>query len=94
MFTLKIHHGGQFLNVPKRMYVGDRAITYIDYCEIDRISLLELKSMVTQLGYNSVAEFYHRIPGNEKEEDSVFRQIQTDSDLLKVSDYIPRSREV
>lgn len=47
--------------------------------------------MVTDHGE---CEFYLRIPGNEKEEDSVFRHIQTDSDLLKVSDYIPSNRNV
>ena len=55
---------------------------------------VELNFRLKELGYYGVANYYHRILGNENEECSTFRHIENDSDMLKVYDYKPKNREV
>jgi len=52
LFTIKLHHGGDFKTVgSKCIYTGGK-YTYIDYCEFDKISLVESSNMAAEVGYS------------------------------------------
>lgn len=76
LFTFKVHHDF-FLGVVDRgskSYVGGQ-VSYNDYEDKTKVSLLELGEIGIRLGFNDVVEFGYKIPV-----DGVF--IQDDNDIL------------
>ena len=62
LFTIKLHHDGEFRSErSKYVYMGSQS-TYIDYCEFNIMSLVELSTMATELGYCGSFKFFF---GNE-----------------------------
>ncbi|KAK2993096.1 hypothetical protein RJ640_012633, partial [Escallonia rubra] len=53
-FTIELHHRGEFRNCPVTVYVtvyvGGKVV-YFDYCDLDKMSLLELVDCCEKLGY-------------------------------------------
>nr|GEU76288.1 hypothetical protein [Tanacetum cinerariifolium] len=60
MFSIRIHHGGNFLSYPGRMYVSGR-VDIFDMVDMDLFTVVALNMMVLKLGYTSEPEpmFYN-----------------------------------
>ncbi|CAI9282986.1 unnamed protein product [Lactuca saligna] len=51
MFSIKLHHGGNFTKLPNTKYVKGE-VRYIDLVDIDEFSVHELDAMMLELGYS------------------------------------------
>ncbi|GJS07303.1 hypothetical protein Tco_0364099, partial [Tanacetum coccineum] len=60
MFSIRIHHGGNFQRYPGRMYVSGR-VDIFDMVDIDLFTVVALNMMVLKLGYTGESEpmFYN-----------------------------------
>nr|KAJ0192199.1 hypothetical protein LSAT_V11C800406830 [Lactuca sativa] len=84
MFTIKLHHAGNFTKLPNTKYVKD----------IDEFSVHELDAMMLELGYFvPLIIYYHfRIP----HENLVFglRALGNDNHVLNLAQYIGDNKEL
>ncbi|XP_058209741.1 uncharacterized protein LOC131322424 [Rhododendron vialii] len=88
---MQIHHGGKFFNVPRIKYeVG--SIVYVDNCNHDTISLLEVGDLVEQLGYMGMINYYYVMTGRTI--NNGLKMLLTDKDVLDMIDQLPPSRVV
>ncbi|KAG5558218.1 hypothetical protein RHGRI_008222 [Rhododendron griersonianum] len=62
LFSIKVHHGGEFNTGPNKAYVGGR-IDDVDGLDSDLMSLHELDSIAHYLGYGPPVAFHFRVPG-------------------------------
>lgn len=63
LFTIKLHFGGHFSSNPKA-YIGGE-IRYVDKCDGDELSLLEVFSMLTDCGVNvGMCELFYKLPNS------------------------------
>lgn len=92
-FTIRMHHGGQFFNLGKRVYGGPcLQIDHFDYCDVDELSMLEINAMAGELGLKRVKGFYCSRGGID-DADTVYPLV-TDSDVLLVGQFINDQRVV
>ncbi|CAI9295555.1 unnamed protein product [Lactuca saligna] len=87
MFTIKLHHGGNFTKLPNTKYVKGE-MRYIDLVDIDEFSVHELDAMMLELGYSvpPVIYYYFRIPHEDL--DFGLRDLGNDNDVLNLAQYI------
>lgn len=52
-----MHHGGQFR--VEGNYIGAE-VAYYDYCDINKMSKIELDDMAKELGYTGHSRFYFK----------------------------------
>lgn len=65
-FTPKIHHGGDLIDYKnKRLYVGG-IVTYHKDCDMDRMSVLEIRCISRDIGYIEPPKLYIKVPGDDK----------------------------
>lgn len=65
-FTLKFHYGGQFQLNPKS-YTG-RSIRYVDMCDVNEMSLLEIGNTIDECGETSYPyEVSYKLPSADFE---------------------------
>ena len=68
-FTIKLHYRGRFRGntepIPKMSDYVDGKVDYIDNCEKDLMSLIELDHMLFRLGYKDCMGYYY---ANKNEE--------------------------
>ncbi|KAK3003982.1 hypothetical protein RJ639_018173 [Escallonia herrerae] len=88
LFTLKVHHGGEFKTQQITSYVGG-SITFFDYVPSDRISLLWFDDMCQALGYEGFLGYYFKEPLGE-----AYIHIAVDDCILYMVESLPRSRVV
>ncbi|PWA36674.1 hypothetical protein CTI12_AA597560 [Artemisia annua] len=93
MFTLQIHHNGEFTSPPGRRYLfGD--IDWFDRVYYDIFSMDLLGEMLEDLGYTDrTLVFTHfRIPGESL--DDGLLPLMSDKDARRLVKYVPRFREL
>ena len=79
-FTLRIHHGGSFIN---KMYVGGKIDSY-DFCNVDLMSLLEIHDMVRSLGHkDDITFFVYQIY------DGKWIEIDSDKEVMGMCNRLP-----
>ncbi|KAG8373955.1 hypothetical protein BUALT_Bualt11G0079600 [Buddleja alternifolia] len=78
-FTLKIHHGGQLLEIPSKVYVGGE-VDYIDYCHPDIMSLCVLDKVMSMLGYQGFLAYYYLTPKSDL--NTGLRHVLCDQDTI------------
>ncbi|KAI8535441.1 hypothetical protein RHMOL_Rhmol10G0174400 [Rhododendron molle] len=76
-FSIKLNHGGNIVRDIIEYYVGG-TVSYIDYCDRDRISATELQSMSKEVGYGEEVALFYKVQNDGK---WVFKKIQTDGDV-------------
>nr|KAJ0227649.1 hypothetical protein LSAT_V11C100003630 [Lactuca sativa] len=87
MFSIKLHHGGNFTKLPNTKYVKGE-VRYIDLVDIDEFSVHELDAMMLELGYSvpPVIYYHFRIPHEDL--DFGLRALGNDNDVLNLAQYI------
>nr|KAJ0213339.1 hypothetical protein LSAT_V11C400157690 [Lactuca sativa] len=87
MFTIKLHHGGNFTKLLNTKYVKGE-VRYIDLVDIDDFSVHELDAMMLELGYSvpPVIYYHFRIPHEDL--DFGLRALGNDNDVLNLAQYI------
>ena len=60
MFSIRMHHGGEFTSFPGRKYIRGKQ-TFVDLLDIDTFSVHDIDEMMEDLGYASVGKplYYH-----------------------------------
>ena len=87
-FTIKMHHGGEFVKqFPYAKYTPDR-VGFFDYCEFDKMSMVELITMGGHLGFSGMLSFYFSV------EDGKFVLIDEDSIVLLLKNILNEDREI
>ncbi|CAK9139378.1 unnamed protein product [Ilex paraguariensis] len=61
LFSMEVHHSGQFTESPTKAYVGGK-INYIDDCDCELMSLIEMDDIANSLGYAPYIGFYYKLP--------------------------------
>ncbi|KAH7846022.1 hypothetical protein Vadar_008846 [Vaccinium darrowii] len=85
-FTIRMHYGG---TIKGTNYLGG-SFGYVDYCEDDELSIIELGNMLVQMGQSlsNFSDDYYVI-FNER-----MTQMKKDSDVLSMSQLVDRRRLV
>ncbi|CAI9279938.1 unnamed protein product [Lactuca saligna] len=60
MFSIRMHHGGEFTSFPGRKYIRGKK-TFVDLLDIDTFSVHDIDEMMEDLGYASIGKplYYH-----------------------------------
>ena len=58
LFSIKLHHGGKFIDYPGRAYTGGK-IDHIDLLDIVKFSVHELDRAMVMLGYKEGSTMYY-----------------------------------
>ena len=88
-FSIKVHHGRDFTEGPVKRYVGS-TVEYLDNCDPDKMSLLEMDDIAEKLGHVPHVGFYYRLPGVTLDNGLVF--MNTDEDVMAMIACLPSSR--
>ncbi|XVF37878.1 hypothetical protein REPUB_Repub20aG0049000 [Reevesia pubescens] len=59
--TLEFYHGGCFVRIPNRVWVG-RSVSWVDDFPINHMSYFELQDFVLKLGYENSSDMYYYVP--------------------------------
>ncbi|PWA82861.1 hypothetical protein CTI12_AA172120 [Artemisia annua] len=88
MFTLEIHHNGQFTSIPGRSYLfGDT--DWFDGVHCDVFSMVLLGEMLEDFGYTDRTLVYthFRLPGESL--DDGLLPLKSDEDVKTLVEYVP-----
>ncbi|KAH7859911.1 hypothetical protein Vadar_007022 [Vaccinium darrowii] len=78
-FSFKVHHGGVFVvERGRKSYIGGQ-VSYSDYEERDKVSLLDLHEIRKKLGLSDSVEFWYKVPGNED-----YKIMENDNDVYEM----------
>ncbi|KAL3648634.1 hypothetical protein CASFOL_005037 [Castilleja foliolosa] len=82
-WTVKLHHGGQFVDKPRKSYVGGKIAVFDGMVE-DKMSLPELWDMGKELSYPAPRsyKYYYKIPKLNLAKGLVL--LEKDNDVLKM----------
>lgn len=65
-FSIKLFYGENLVEYPKN-YVGG-SVVFFDSCNVDEVSMLELNSMLKEVGvFGRDQKFWYRQPGSDWE---------------------------
>lgn len=79
-FSIKVHHGGNFIvERGRKSYVGGQ-VSYSDYEQRDKVSILDLNEIGKKIGLTDVVEFYYKVPSSNL--DGGFKILQTDNHVI------------
>ncbi|KAK1424718.1 hypothetical protein QVD17_20056 [Tagetes erecta] len=89
LFSLEIHHGGEFVNKPRRKYVKGK-VSYVDLVDSDTFSVHEVDGMMQELGYlpDEVMYYSYKIP--DKDLDVGMKAIAGDMDVHNFLHYVQK----
>ncbi|KAH7858581.1 hypothetical protein Vadar_025499 [Vaccinium darrowii] len=75
--TFNVHHGGIFIHDRgSKCYVGGQ-VSYSDYEDKNKVSLLDLDEIGKKVWFTEAVEFYYKVPCT-----GVFKIIENDNDIL------------
>ncbi|KAL8109989.1 hypothetical protein AgCh_025919 [Apium graveolens] len=84
-----MHIGGQFELNP-RNYIGGQ-IRYVDNCDVDEMSFLEIGNMLTECGESTfICEVFYKVPNGDLE--SNLKPLSSDAHVLQMCDALDCSR--
>ncbi|KAK1425488.1 hypothetical protein QVD17_20840 [Tagetes erecta] len=87
LFSLEIHHGGEFVKFPGRKYVRG-AVAFIDMVDRDEFSVHDVDCMMQRLGYlrDEIIYYQFKIPGTDL--DCGLRALGNDKDVISMLQYV------
>ncbi|KAG5522743.1 hypothetical protein RHGRI_034780 [Rhododendron griersonianum] len=86
LFSIGVHHGGNFsVERGRKYYVGGQ-ISYSDYEDRNRVSILDLKEIAKKCGLTDVVDFYYNVPSSIQ--DGGFIIMQTDNHVMDMVRHI------
>ncbi|KAK8701722.1 hypothetical protein V6N13_020101 [Hibiscus sabdariffa] len=88
-FTTVIHHGGFFLRKSGLIYTGE-FVNYFDGCDVDRMSMFEIRDMVEMLGITYTMKVYWEVSINHFE----VKLLANDADVLEMVSNLPMNHYV
>ncbi|KAJ0685047.1 hypothetical protein HanOQP8_Chr11g0400311 [Helianthus annuus] len=93
IFTIRINHGGVFVNSPVKRYV-DGTIDHVDMVDSDAFSVIELNHMITELGYpKEQIMFYHFLVPETQISDGL-RPLGNDQDVLLLIEHVAKFKVI
>ena len=92
-FTLKLHYGGVFTKVPGRKYKNGN-VAYFDFVDIDLFSVHDINEMVRDIGYLTETPLFYQYCKPNICLDYGLMPLGNDQDVLTMTAYIPRHREI
>ncbi|KAK8628407.1 hypothetical protein V6N13_064114 [Hibiscus sabdariffa] len=84
-----IHHGGFFLRKSGLIYTVE-FVKYFDGCDVDKISMFEIRDMVEVLGITYTIKVYWEVSINPFE----FKLLANDANVLEMVSNLPRNHYV
>ncbi|GKA09261.1 hypothetical protein Tco_0688592 [Tanacetum coccineum] len=88
VFCLKINHGGTFTPPPMTRYKGGK-VNWVDDIDSDTFSIVEVTSMLQELGYeNPCMAYYYKKPNSELENGLV--ELVIDKDVYEMVMYVDK----
>ncbi|KAK2981221.1 hypothetical protein RJ640_030610 [Escallonia rubra] len=90
-FTIKLMFGGHFYMRTHKVY-DPCHVRYIDYCDEECMSMIELGKMCEEIGLEGYTKFYYKIYGKDLESGLV--RVKTDSELVQMCPFIPEHIEI
>ncbi|GJX78384.1 hypothetical protein Tco_0325195 [Tanacetum coccineum] len=81
MFSIKLHHGGKFIALPKRMYVGGK-VNYVDNIDVDLFNVDEVHMFLQDLGYDPKQLMFYHFKFPNKSLDYGLRPLSCDDDVV------------
>ncbi|KAG8375239.1 hypothetical protein BUALT_Bualt10G0079600 [Buddleja alternifolia] len=84
LFSLKVHHGGEFIPIPQKVYMGGEC-DHIDYISCVEMSMKTMEKIGKLLGFHDCIGFYYRVPGTDDDKGLIF--ILTECDTTKIAKY-------
>ncbi|KAL4562472.1 hypothetical protein LXL04_034678 [Taraxacum kok-saghyz] len=92
-FTFKLHYGGVFTKVPGRKY-KNRNVAYFDFVDIDLFLVHDINEMVRDIGYLTETPLIYQYCKTNICLDYGLMPLGNDHDVLTMTAYIPRHREI
>ncbi|KAL8193682.1 hypothetical protein R6Q57_026374 [Mikania cordata] len=85
LFSIKLHHGGEFTRFPDRSYNGGKVV-FANMLNIEKFSVHELDQLMSTIGYSDEdVRYYHYLaPGSDL--DYGIRALGSDSDVIGFSE--------
>ncbi|XP_058204674.1 uncharacterized protein LOC131318741 [Rhododendron vialii] len=81
-FSIKLNHDGNIVREDMIECNVGGTVSYIDYCDNDRISRTELHAMCKEVGCGEEVDLFYKVSGLD--EKWFFKMIQTDSDVTSM----------
>ncbi|GJT34977.1 hypothetical protein Tco_0925396 [Tanacetum coccineum] len=92
VFCLKINHGGTFTPPPMTRYKGGK-VNWVDDIDSDTFSIVEVTSMLQELGYeNPCMAYYYKKPNSELENGLV--ELVVDKDVYEMLMYVDKFKVI
>ncbi|KAL4590659.1 hypothetical protein LXL04_003599 [Taraxacum kok-saghyz] len=92
-FTLKLHYGGVFTKVPGRKYINGN-VAYFDFVDTYLFSVHDINEMVRDIGYLTGTPLFYQYCKPKICLDYGLMPLGNDQDVLTMTAYIPRHREM
>ncbi|GJV05273.1 hypothetical protein Tco_1338842 [Tanacetum coccineum] len=93
VFCLKINHGGTFTPPPMTRYKGGKVILGCFDIDSDTFSIVEVTSMLQELGYeNPCMAYYYKKPNSELENGLV--ELVVDKDVYEMLMYVDKFKVI
>ncbi|CAK9133669.1 unnamed protein product [Ilex paraguariensis] len=89
LFSMKVHYNGQFTESPNKAYVGGK-INYIDDCDCELMSLIEMDDITNTLSYAPYIGFYYKFSGLDLDKGLV--HMSSDEHVLDMSHHLHKNR--
>ncbi|BFG16321.1 hypothetical protein CerSpe_025950 [Prunus speciosa] len=80
-----MHHGGRLIH----KYYLDGIVTYFDYVDKDKISLIEIDCMDVYLGHIGWIDYWYRV-----EDEGNLKRVEFDSEVIEMCENVPEVRMI
>ncbi|KAG8377901.1 hypothetical protein BUALT_Bualt08G0081700 [Buddleja alternifolia] len=91
LFSLKVHHGGEFIQIPQKVYMGGEC-DHIDCISCVEMSMKTMEQIGKLLGFHDCTGFYYRVPETDDDKGLIF--VLIDSDTTRIAEYGRLFKEV
>ncbi|BFG24105.1 hypothetical protein CerSpe_103790 [Prunus speciosa] len=81
-----MYHNGEL----RGNYYVNGSVDWFDYCDKDRMSMIEIDGMVKELGYEGIINYWYNIPGGHF--DGGLVKLSEDADILDMLTFVPDNR--
>lgn len=91
-FTVRMHHGGKYVESKDSFMHLCGQIDHINYCNPGYMSLIYLREMTNELGYNDMVVFHHKFIGVKPHNDFIY--LACDDICYRMAIDVPSDRMV
>ncbi len=94
-FSIKIHHGGYFTNLPWKAYVGGY-VDHFDLVHMEKVCMVDIDEMVEECGYSGFMNYYWRVVGaDEVNLEGKLKDLKSDRDVMDmVNAHLPQQHKI